>query len=134
MQLGTKLIKIIMLKDNLYTITSLNKANEENYTIDISLNKKHAIFEGHFPGQPILPGVCMIEMVKEILLEIKQKPYQLVEASNIKYLRLVDPNENPTLHIEMQIKEEGQELMVNVNSCLQDGGSHFKFKGSFFNP
>ncbi|MEJ0079486.1 MAG: hypothetical protein WDM78_00620 [Puia sp.] len=26
-----------------------------------------AIFSGHFPGQPVLPGVCMMEMVAEVL-------------------------------------------------------------------
>lgn len=120
-----------MLKDKLYTITSLEKENEENYKIGVSLNKDHEIFKGHFPGQPILPGVCMIEMVKEILMEIKQKPYRLTEADNIKYLRLVDPNADPTLNIQMQVKEGEQGLAVNVNSCLKDGVSHFKLKGSF---
>lgn len=120
-----------MLKDNLYTIISLDKENDESFKIGVSLNKDHAIFKGHFPGQPILPGVCMIEMVKEILSEIKQKPYKLKGADNIKYLRLVDPNSDPVLNITLQVKEEDQELVVNVNSCLKDGASHFKLKGNF---
>lgn len=120
-----------MLKDNLYTITSIETESEENYAIGISLNASHDIFKGHFPGQPVLPGVCLIEMVKEILTTIKKKPYRLASASQIKYVQLVDPNASPTLNISIQVKTEAERLHVNVNSCLQSGASHFKLKGIF---
>ncbi len=120
-----------MLKDNLYTITSLETENEENYAIGISLNASHAIFTGHFPGQPVLPGVCLIEMVKEILTSIKEKPFKLESASQIKYVQLVDPTVSPTLNMTLQIKDQAGSLHVNVNSLLENGASHFKMKGVF---
>lgn len=120
-----------MLKDNLYSIVSLKTEDQENYAIEVSLNRDHTIFKGHFPGQPVLPGVCLIEMVKEILKEIKNKPYRMTSASNIKYLQLVDPNINPALFLEIAIKEEENGLNVNVNSRLKDGADHFKLKGNF---
>lgn len=120
-----------MLKDNLYTITSIEAEKEESYAVGISLNASHAIFKGHFPGQPVLPGVCLIEMVKEILTTIKEKTYQLESASQIKYVQLVDPNASPTLNMTLQVKDESGSLHVNVNSCLEDGASHFKLKGIF---
>lgn len=120
-----------MLKDNLYTVSSIEKRSDDSYAVGIALDASHNIFKGHFPGQPVLPGVCLIEMVKEILTTIKEKPYKLENANQIKYVQLVDPNASPTLNMSLQIKEEAGSLHVNVNSCLENGASHFKLKGIF---
>ncbi|MBK7691597.1 MAG: hypothetical protein IPJ31_10925 [Bacteroidetes bacterium] len=40
-------------------------SNEENKIIaDITINANHAILKGHFPGHPVVPSVCMMEMIK----------------------------------------------------------------------
>jgi 3-hydroxyacyl-[acyl-carrier-protein] dehydratase len=33
----------------------------------IAINKRHRIFDGHFPGLPVVPGVCMLQIVREIM-------------------------------------------------------------------
>ena len=35
----------------------------------IKLNKDHDIYNGHFPNNPITPGVIIIQIIKEILEE-----------------------------------------------------------------
>ena len=54
-----------MLKDDFFYIQSVS---DEQGVISASLeiNAAHKIFQGHFPGQPVVPGVCMVEMVKEV--------------------------------------------------------------------
>ena len=55
-----------MLNDNLYRTDSFSY-QEEKIEAEISIDVHHKIFEGHFPGQPVLPGVCMIQIVKELV-------------------------------------------------------------------
>lgn len=119
-----------MLKNNLFTISSIKQENG-TYIVQIELDPEHEIFQGHFPGQPILPGVCLIEMVKEVLNEMGPKPYKLVNAATIKYLNVVDPRKDQVLKFELGISEEEGVKKVNVTSYLQDGTSNFKFKGTF---
>jgi 3-hydroxyacyl-[acyl-carrier-protein] dehydratase len=119
-----------MLKNNLFTISSIEQENEI-YKAQIEIDPAHEIFQGHFPGQPILPGVCLIEMVKEVLKEIGQKSYKLVSAATIKYLHVVDPGKDQILTFEFGITEEAGVKRVNVTSFLPDGTSNFKFKGTF---
>ena len=52
-----------MLKD-FYTI--INKISGQNSEYRIKLNPKHEIFKGHFPGQPVTPGVVLIQMTTEL--------------------------------------------------------------------
>ncbi|MCH5599874.1 hypothetical protein [Niabella ginsengisoli] len=79
-----------MLIDNLYTIEQFDNANEK-LTATIIIDEGHKIFEGHFPGQPVLPGVCQLQIVKELLEKGLNKTLFLSEASQCKFLQMVDP-------------------------------------------
>ncbi len=120
-----------MLKNKLYTFTSLEEQEKGNYLAEVTLNPNHPIFDGHFPTQPVLPGVCLLEMLKEMLGEIKGKPLRMKNAATIKYLKLVDPTEEPVLKFEIQITEESGELKVSASSFLKDSSPNFKMKGIF---
>jgi 3-hydroxyacyl-[acyl-carrier-protein] dehydratase len=69
---------------------------------DLELNPEHEIFAGHFPGHPVLPGVCMIEIVKELAEKALDKETRLVAADRIKFLALVDPTLHARLRAEIQ--------------------------------
>ena len=56
-----------MLINDFYNCHDI-EAHENEYGCRIVFNAAHDIFKGHFPGQPVVPGVCMMEMVKELLL------------------------------------------------------------------
>ena len=55
-----------------YTLQSYDK-NEKSFVANIILNKDHEIFKGHFPGNPVTPGVCMMQIVKELTEEFTGK-------------------------------------------------------------
>lgn len=64
----------------------------------------HRIFEGHFPGQPVVPGVCMMHIVKE-LVEMFLAPgvkTRLVRADSAKFLIMINPLETPTVEAEVR--------------------------------
>jgi len=71
-----------MLKDDFFYIQSVN---DEQGVISamLEINPSHKIFQGHFPGQPVVPGVCMMEMVKEITEMVTGKEMFLQKADNI---------------------------------------------------
>lgn len=119
-----------MLKDDFFTISSIQKENN-SFKVMLELNAKHQIFEGHFPGQPVVPGACMLQMVKEVAEVILSKKIQLTKADNIKFLLLINPNEHKTLQMDLtfNISEDG---IANVSANLSNGSSVcFKFSGSF---
>ena len=72
-----------MLIEGLYTIETFNKT-EEGISAQIKLNPKHKIFKGHFPGKPIMPGVCMIQIIKELTERSLGQELFLSVASNVK--------------------------------------------------
>jgi 3-hydroxyacyl-[acyl-carrier-protein] dehydratase len=97
-----------MLKDHLYSIENL-ELGENIVNAHIRLNPDHPIFKGHFPDVPVLPGVSMMQMVKEIMEEALKRSFLLRSASQMKFLQMLNPKEVAQVDftIDFQELEEG---------------------------
>jgi 3-hydroxyacyl-[acyl-carrier-protein] dehydratase len=117
-----------MSQNDLYTFTypvteaDIVKAN-------ITLNPLHPIFEAHFPGRPILPGVYMMQMVKEVVEAWTDKKIRLVLGQDLK-LSVINPEENIMIQMELKISTEGEKIRI-VAQLLSNAVVFFKFKGVF---
>ncbi|MFY7844172.1 3-hydroxyacyl-ACP dehydratase [Chryseobacterium gambrini] len=95
-----------------YTLQSYEKTENGSFTAQISLNKDHDIFKGHFPGNPVTPGVCMMQIVKELTEEFTGSSLFLKTASNVKFMAIINPFETPDLKIQLDITENEQDIKV----------------------
>ena len=103
-----------MLIDDLYTIQAF-ETDGNHATVAIRLNKAHEIFKGHFPGNPVMPGVCMIQIIKELTEMKVRKDLFLSNCSNIKFMAIINPEKNEDLQLDLDISEaEGQVKVKNV--------------------
>lgn len=98
--------------NNFYNIQSQEQKENGAYEVRISLNPSHDIFKGHFPGNPVTPGVCMMQIIKEITENITQKTLFLKSASNIKFMAIINPNETPDLVLDLNIDQKEDEIKV----------------------
>jgi 3-hydroxyacyl-[acyl-carrier-protein] dehydratase len=92
-----------MLLKDFYKVEKLEKINEGKYTAIVFLNKEHDIFKGHFPGNPVTPGVCMMQIIKELTQEILGSSLIMTSSSNVKFMALINPEKNPTLKLDLDI-------------------------------
>jgi 3-hydroxyacyl-[acyl-carrier-protein] dehydratase len=118
-----------MLQHNLFYFTEL-QTEDDLLRTNIELNAEHPIFKGHFPGQPILPGVCILQMVKEITEHHAKRSLKLVKADDLKFLSFVDPDQNKLIRMELRINFEDEQIKV-VAQLLENATLLFKFKGIF---
>jgi len=108
-----------MLIEGLYNVVSLEH-HVEGVKATIKLNKDHDIFKGHFPGNPIMPGVCMIQIIKELTEEVTDKNLFLAVSSNIKFMAIINPEVNPTLLLDITITEEDEEIKVKNTTSFEE--------------
>ncbi|MCT2408217.1 3-hydroxyacyl-ACP dehydratase [Chryseobacterium antibioticum] len=100
-----------------YTLESYEKAENGSYTASIHLNKDHDIFKGHFPGNPVTPGVCMMQIVKELTEEFTGSKLFLKTASNVKFMAIINPFETPDLKLQLDVTENEEDVKVkNITS------------------
>ena len=118
-----------MLKDQLYSVISITNS-EGNISAGLQLNKGDEIFKGHFPNQPVLPGACMLQILKEVLEIATSKKIRLKKADQIKFLSIVDPGANDILQLNINYSLNENEIMVNA-TMSNANGTCFKLKGNF---
>jgi 3-hydroxyacyl-[acyl-carrier-protein] dehydratase len=124
-----------MLLNNLYTIGSFESSEvKDRISAQISLNKEHPIFGGHFPGNPILPGVCTVQIIRELLEKAMGKELMLTKASNIKYLGFINPVTTSAVQFDLVIKNTDTGS-ISCNAVVSAGGNKLcSFKGDYVLP
>lgn len=118
-----------MLLKNLYKIQSFNY-NEGQLKSEIFINKDHEIFKGHFPGNPVMPGVCMIQIIKELTEKALNKKLFMEKSTNIKFMALINPEENNILVLNLDIKSEDDIFKVKNITRMNDNVA-LKFNGVY---
>ena len=84
----------------------------------VRLLPESAVYAGHFPGYPITPGVCLVQIALELIAEMAgqaghdEKKVRLVAAKNIKFTNPVFPGEGAVLRFN--ISGEGEDRSVEV--------------------
>jgi 3-hydroxyacyl-[acyl-carrier-protein] dehydratase len=117
-----------MLKDTFYSLSDL-QMREGTVSGFVTLNPDHVIYDGHFPGKPVTPGVCQIQIIKEVISDLLGYQVYLVEAKNIKFLNVLTP-EVKKIKLEIDYAKDGNGF--KVNAMLSLGASVFlKFTGRF---
>jgi 3-hydroxyacyl-[acyl-carrier-protein] dehydratase len=119
-----------MLKDSLYKIISLTH-REDAIAVMLEINKDHEIFTGHFPGHPVLPGACMLQILKEVLESGLDRSLRLKKADSMKFLSLTDPMANSILELNLSYSLVGDKTIAVVANLGAQNDICFKFKGSF---
>lgn len=119
-----------MLKDDFYTLYEIEKEGL-SLKAALHLRQDHPLYQGHFPGRPVVPGACMLQMIKELTELATGACLQLSKGETIKFLLPISPVDTPTLQAELswQIPDP---LSVRVKATLlKDNTPCCKFSGLF---
>lgn len=122
----------MILKDNFYKINSLSFV-DNNLEASVRIAPDHAIFDGHFPGNPVTPGVVQLEMVKELLGTHFSQNIQLKQLINSKFLAVLNPQNSAEATFKMSVIEQEDhslkvsgQLSSNETVCLKFSGIYSK--------
>lgn len=107
------------LLNGLYTLDELT-VQDTSATAKITINKDHIVFTGHFPDNPVMPGVCMMQIIKEITENIVDKTLFMQSASNIKFMAIINPFNTPELELQLEILKTDEGYKVKNSSKFED--------------
>ena len=83
------------LRNNLYYIIN-HQSPISNSEFLIRFNPSHPIFAGHFPGQPIVPGACLVQIAQELLGEYLHQSVCFTSLRNLKFRQAITPDQEVT--------------------------------------
>jgi 3-hydroxymyristoyl/3-hydroxydecanoyl-(acyl carrier protein) dehydratase len=67
----------------------------------IAIETNHPAYAGHFPGQPILPGVVLLDAMVHSLAALQDIAASGIQIKSAKFLSPVRPGETITLDYEL---------------------------------
>lgn len=109
------------------------KKTEGSILSTIKLNASHQIFDGHFPNNPVTPGVVQLQIVKEILEKSLNKECLLKEVGRCKFMAILNPNEDNEIDIKIDYSTADAEMMkVSAQGISKDKSqTFFKFTAKY---
>jgi 3-hydroxyacyl-[acyl-carrier-protein] dehydratase len=118
-----------MLLNNLYSIIDLQNTEEE-ITVIISFNPSHNIFAGHFPGNPVVPGVVLLKILHELLEMHHRRKLLFTTSRQVKFLAVLNPVLNTSLRITWTEEMNPNSIHVKAKGLIDDI-TYFKVIGVY---
>jgi len=87
---------------------NVTEKEEERVVVEVVFNEKHPIFKGHFPSKPIVPGVMLMQTVKE-LFEDMSGISSTIESADLKFMNPVIPGKENQINIEIKHEKNGDD-------------------------
>jgi 3-hydroxyacyl-[acyl-carrier-protein] dehydratase len=112
---------------------SIDKISHEDAAISVilSINTGSEILKGHFPGHPVVPGACMLQIVKEVLQIALNHPVRQKKADQLKFMIMIDPTNTLAVALDMTYKYSDDDTIVVTAKLSNPDALYFKFQGSF---
>lgn len=103
------------LLNDFFTIVS---QSDDAYQVEF--NPSHVIYQAHFPGNPVTPGVCIIQTIVELLEQRLGCPLALRCVTNVKFVAPISPLTSPRVDVRFSsvAVAEGQ---VKARGTIADG-------------
>lgn len=104
-----------MLIKKFYKIINLS-SDDSGLVAIIKLNPNHEVYKGHFPNQPVVPGVIQLQIIKELIEKNIGKELFMGSIVRVKYLAPIIPSTSPELTFKLKNEKIGNENIKSAAS------------------
>lgn len=101
----------MLFDGNFYTVLSLHQAGQL-FTVEVEVNDNHPLFGGHFPSQPVVPGVVTMTILREQLAVIVGRKVRFTTLKECKFVSALVPRKGLRLRLEMTINADHLRAVV----------------------
>lgn len=101
--------------DGLYTISCEGRSGDSGgaHLFGVAIDPRHEIFRGHFPGRPVLPGVCTLRIVRNCLETVLGHGVRYETIRNCKFSSMIVPGDGP-VSVSLTVDGEGNAFQASV--------------------
>lgn len=99
--------------------------DDGQHSASVKLNPDHEVYNGHFPDQPVAPGVMLMNMCREVAEKVKGEEVRIRSARSIKFVKVVDPTKIQDLVLTMKFDEGDDGTRFQ---CVAKAGADTYFK------
>ena len=104
----------MLLENKFYKVLSEKRGEGLSAKYHVAILPECNVYDGHFPGDPVCPGVCNIETIKEcaILLCGEQLRYSTIKQCRLT--ALATPTVCPEVDVQVTLTPAGDSYSVQA--------------------
>ena len=87
-----------------YVLKELTQSDKNEIEADIHIPPDSPWFRGHFPGEPILPGVAQLGMVIDAIRQARDQDLKVTGVRRVRFKQIIRPDDKLKL-ITAPLKE-----------------------------
>lgn len=107
-----------------YVLNWLNQSESEGLTAEISTAPDSPWFSGHFPGEPILPGIAQLSMVLETLRAAADKRMRIAGVRRVRFKLAVRPGEILRIYVKPDRKSTtSHSFQIKIGDAIACSGT-----------
>jgi 3-hydroxymyristoyl/3-hydroxydecanoyl-(acyl carrier protein) dehydratase len=76
-----------------YILKGINRSEGNEISADIHVQSDSPWFDGHFPAEPILPGVAQIGMVFDAIRKARNQDLKISSVRRVRFKRMIRPDD-----------------------------------------
>lgn len=119
----------MLLKDKFYKVINEEKnGTTGKYTVSILPDCN--VYDGHFPGDPVCPGVCNIETIKECAMMLTGKDLRIKAIKQCRLTAIATPAVCPEVIITINAAQNADGSYLVIANISDDKQSYMDFKGT----
>lgn len=94
------------------------RISEQEYTCEVAFDPGFRGFEGHFDGNPIVPGVCMIELARVHAETALGKALRVTEISQCRFRNPILAGMEAECKLTVRTLDDGQlKIQSEIRTC-----------------
>ncbi len=101
-----------------YSLLSLKKNADSTLSAQVTVSDGSPWFTGHFPDNPILPGIAQLNMIAEVIALARQENLCIKALRRVKFKKIVQPGERLEIHVSTKAKTN--QYTFRITSEMQD--------------
>ncbi len=76
-----------------YVLKNVTRSDKNKIEADVTVPPGSPWFSGHFPGDPILPGVAQIGMVKDVIRQARSQDLNVSGVRRVRFKQIIRPDD-----------------------------------------
>ena len=93
LQLNVCPISIKIPTMNWHSLRNWNQSEVNEISADVLLPPESPWFNGHFPGEPILPGVAQLGMVFDTIKQARKQKLKISSIRRVRFKHVIRPDD-----------------------------------------
>ena len=118
----------MLLENKFYKVLRVRKESDVKAVYHLAILPDCNVYEGHFPGNPVCPGVCNIQTIKECASLLSGKELRISSIKQCLLTAIASPTVCPEVDIQVEVHETDGKYSI-VASISDENRQYMTFKG-----